>query len=1505
MSKFSIIPKGGGTARYSGCPTFTGTYMKPGMLEFREVASPTPVGWMVGDYVAYSRTGLTYRLYGIPQVKKQARSTKYGGAFIYQSVQLFDDSKQLEICPFRDLVPDDNRIHFSTQPSISTFEAVDGIARRIQACLDDMYPDSWVVRLATTEMGASQDLVDLMAEAREFTVSGVSLLGALDKVYEVWPEVGWVFSHDSTTGKNVLTIGGAGLTSTASYQYSKGNGLNSITRTAANADEIANRIFAYGSLRNMLPGWYNSQNIKDAESVDIQNLMIPVSEWGLTDGERDAAKAYVEDDDSIAKNGLRPVTVYFDGSGEYPEIYPTLRETTIGMVRTAIGDSTAKYYPSTAIYADPDERIDTILSAQETFDSGLAGDVGKSAAVSESEVLGNLSGSGTVAGGSNTSVILATRTFTMTKTSQTDFFVSITGDGTITPSGGSGVVDLAISIQKGDGTNFTEIKRQLFELEQDENGVFHTYPVSTKASSVSIVSGDVIRVYLSVFIMNTSSTTLSYSYSISPGFNFSAEFSRKKSFNISVRQLGFDIEAQANLGEGKTIAMRSGKCAGRSFSIKSVQYDATTDSWALECWRSEDESLSQWFPNTDYPIEADDEFVLLDIAMPDIYVQMAEQRLLTAAQELLSDVSVERWQYIPEIDAKFMVESGRSILPAQNMVLTDIDIVGSSPESILIDTVTISEGEAAIPTYKVTLRDRKRKTFTEAKGADSISSKPVSNATQEEITSLQGGGDSFFKLDENGNVTLKPQYKNLWVSGWMAAGGVGSQSSGGGGLITSVRGVADLGTSIPTESLTDTFSAKAIETIWEAVLDLQQGTSNVSLVNGASYSTLTVNGVSADFYTKAQVDSLMANIDLSDYVTETDLETELAGYVTTVALTTALAGVNTLDTITTNQDGTVDFTWKDGNIVKVDLNHEHSNYVPKSLTINGVDLSQNRTFYVGTSPIQATAQAQNLTGILSIKAVASNTSMLVWDNDHGAWRVMGNLYADGWVAAGGIGSGSGGGGGTSSLYGLIEVESTTSPSANDVFYFNGTQWTNSPLKTVNNTSILGSGNITVSGGTEVEVYNLLSTGTRVATIRIGGSSGTAYDILAPTSGGGGASSLNDLSDVTISSVANGDLLVYNSSNSQWENVAKATALTDYALKAGSFTYNFQANSIIFNGGTLTGTTTLELAHRLVYSYTESGASVDDPVVTVSKTIAFLDDIPAHQTVTLTGGTNNGTLKLTTAAGTVDNIAVTGLQALAYKASLVASDIPDISGTYVTISGTQTITGAKTFSADIITGSDIVPSADLDSSLGYSNRRFANGNFQTVGASNIYLKNSTNGNSGLLNASSGWLILRVGADISTSYKQLIFHESNGFYPDTTGVNLGYTGSSNRWATIYGIDMDLTGNVTMASNKHIDLGPVRLEFANGALHVTTNDSTNYPNIGFYADGFVASGGVGTSGGGSVSGDYVSYGEAQSLSSSEKLQARTNIGVPTIVLLDDESELPASPDSNTIYLIKEATA
>src|SRR4029434_6351606 len=51
-------------------------------------------------------------------------------------------------------------------------------------------------------------------------------------------------------------------------------------------------------------------------------------------------------------------------------------------------------------------------------------------------------------------------------------------------------------------------------------------------------------------------------------------------------------------------------------------------------------------------------------------------------------------------------------------------------------------------------------------------------------------------------------------------------------------------------------------------------------------------------------------------------------------------------------------------------------------------------------------------------------------------------------------------------------------------------------------------------------------------------------------GGGGANNLNDLADVLITSVANGDVLTYNGTASQWMNVPPAGGGTSYFAGLG-------------------------------------------------------------------------------------------------------------------------------------------------------------------------------------------------------------------------------------------------------------------------------------------------------------------------------------------------------------------
>lgn len=1030
MAKFKIYSPAG-TEIYEGTPSFTGQYMAPGLLEFREIASPVPLDLVAGCYVDYTRTGFRYRIYGVPQVKKQARQRSYGGAFMYQNVQLYDASKMLEYCPFRDLVKGDNRIHFSTQPSISTFEGVDGLARRFEACLQDQYgANSWRVRVATVaDDGISQDLADLMADAREFTVSGVNILECLSKVYEIWPDVGWVYTVEE--GIDTIIIGGAGLNANqGTYAYGKGLGLTSLTRTVANADEMANRIYAYGSSRNMLPRWYNNQTIKDAESVDIQNLMIPASSWGITDGLPDASKAYVENRTSITKIGLRPATVYFDGSGEYPEIYPTLRNATIGEVRAALGSSSAKYYPSTSIYSNPSERVDKILAVPTAFDSGLAGDTsGKTTIGTEYTDVDASQSVSFPAGIAYMPVYNYQGTYTPSASGTLSLTLDLNLSGAISLTGIKSVtVTATIRRQEYQGLVLLSGKRTIDAVPGASSVQLGN--MSFSSARVPVSTGDTYNVLITIAAdAELSDEERTCGVDISGGISKSIANYRSKTFTVTLKQIGFDISEQAALGDGKTISMRSGSCVGRSFTINTVQYNSASDDWTLECFRSEDESLSQWFPNTDYPVRAGDEFVLLDIAMPEIYIGIAEGRLLQAAQDLLSDTATERWQYVPDIDAKYMVENSRIIRAGEYMTLLDPEIIeegtdgyvyfktsndeylltsngekivvgGGMVTAILVDTVVINEGEAAIPTYKVTLRDRKRKTWTESESAPTSTSKSVGTVSETTTQSSSGSGDSFWTLDDNGNVTLKPQYENAWVPGWLAAGGIGTESSGGVSFLKELTDIyhnengilrAD-GTAVQNG---DVLVYDSTNARWSAAAQSGGGGgSSVSWGEESGYTApLTVDGVSK---------TVLLNGALSGYL-------PLTGGTLTGPLRLKNTG---------NYGLAINFG--DGNYVYL---KEATDDVLSIYARNGISLSASET-----------------------------SSKFEWDSANNAWHFHGNVYADGWLAAGGIGSGS-------------------------------------------------------SGGSNVSISNLLSSGTRVATITI---DGTDYDILAPSGGSGGGGTVTSV-----------------------------------------------------------------------------------------------------------------------------------------------------------------------------------------------------------------------------------------------------------------------------------------------------------------------------------------------------------------------------------------------------------
>lgn len=518
------------------------------------------------------------------------------------------------------------------------------------------------------------------------------------------------------------------------------------------------------------------------------------------------------------------------------------------------------------------------------------------------------------------------------------------------------------------------------------------------------------------------------------------------------------------------------------------------------------------------------------------------------------------------------------------------------------------------------------------------------------------------------SIKLKSEYTGLWTEGWMAAGGIGTGNSGGGGLVETVSRWSDLQnmSTAPEDGTSAVFNSRAVYEVYQAVKALQQSTPNISLSNGNSYSTLSVNGTSAEFYTKSQVDSLLANIDLSGYVTTQDLTTALSSYVTANDLTTAIGNINHLSSVTTNRDGTMDFNWKNGDVTRADLSHRHldyensistinANYVPKSRTINGHSLSSDVTLsatadlgvatwamdrvssgttipfdrlpglYTAGTKVTSAANFGTLLGVTAISRDLSSTgsepSLIKWEPNAGgsgvgAWHFYGNLYADGWVAAGGIGDD---GGSVSYLNDIGDV-SLSSPSNGQVLGYSSGNWINTSLKTINGLSIIGSGDITVQGGGSSVSWGTYSSTAHTIELTV---NGTSYVLCENGySAGGGVSSESDP--------------VFTASPAYGITAAKITEWDNKSTFSGN--YNDLTNKpTLFSGrwADLTGKPTIP---------------------------STLDEIQD---------------------GTVRKL----------------SD-------YVDLTGTQTISGSKTFSAANLVANNLAPLSEQEQgSIGYGSRRW--------------------------------------------------------------------------------------------------------------------------------------------------------------------------------------------------------
>lgn len=637
--------------------------------------------------------------------------------------------------------------------------------------------------------------------------------------------------------------------------------------------------------------------------------MLPPDTWGQTDNLPDARKAYLENAEAVAKYGVIPKTHYFDSEDAGADIYPTIERLTIGEIRDAMSPDD-DYYPSES-YADTD-RADAVLSAENPSDDGVINPNGKEYDAKAYLSIQSLDKTVNMVGGLRESPLLTDHPL-FSKTIETDFsrgkvVVDLSQTIAIPDKGFSSVVarvTIGDDEQAGYGTTVGSNTFPAVKSEDGKNWEIKLGRISAEYGKSGLYDNTEYNVYGHVSItantVGVESSEITIVFRPGSG-SIGIKRILDKTFRLNLKQIGFDINEQASLGKGKTISMKTGACAGRNFVISDCFYSSAYDSWVLTCKRQQDDTLGMLFPNNAYEIAEGDTFVLVDIAMPSLYISVAMNRLFSEGQKFLARASKIQSHYEPSIDAKVMAESGRTLREGMFMEITDEDVVDNTTDYILIDTLSIAEDESAIPTYKVTLRERRRVTY---KGTPSATSATETKSVEDE-TEVQPNVDltgyaketyvndkvsevnnllaSMWSLDDDGNLVTDRNViikNNLIVTKDTSTGGTGTDQ-GVSGTVTGIR--VDSNTVLePTNGIVDMSNVLAnlevdvdlsnYYTKQETLAEIAEAIAGIDIPSLEGYAKLTDIPSLDGYATEAYVTDAITALNLGQYATTASLAT--------------------------------------------------------------------------------------------------------------------------------------------------------------------------------------------------------------------------------------------------------------------------------------------------------------------------------------------------------------------------------------------------------------------------------------------------------------------------------------------------------------------------------------------------------------------------------------------------------------------------------------------------------
>lgn len=672
--------------------------------------SHAPINFEIGDYIDYRLE--RFYLNVLPSSKKQCSRNGSKNAFAYENVQFMSVSDELVRCDFLDVVKKDNNIHWTALPTFSFYcEGVKNLAERIQANLDRVYGENvWTIQIDKTYEDSRKDI--------QISISNQSVWDALLLVNTT-------FKTNFIIRGRTVTIGTTSNNIDHVFSCGIGRGLLSITRASDTNQKVITRLRAFGNTTNVPTNYYKYLCMK------IMREYVVPTDLEMTLTVFDRTKWYVTTltlHDKWAQDGLSyscktetpPRDSYEDFDKFIKYMHPTLEITYDGnkVVYATVGKW--EYEGKTTYrYIVVDEAFWHYMSNRRP-EGKVTLSFGGTSALNYNYIVNTNKGSMTSANYPNNMAItrLMLPGFPIGD-KETD------KDGEIKTD--CGYVDKAY---------------EGYKLIVTSNDVYIESPqkkiAGLREGSVYIDGTDNevtdYNVYPSIEDMTVEDLNKAGIYPVlDDGDNGKLNQVAKSSkiedngdsdYNtgqasetfVWIKDLGFNIWDYRTGSETPNIYLKSGKCVGRTFDIKNCIRDG--NKYKLTIIRKSDNDLNILYPNSQSPIAGGDEFVILNIKMPDVYYKAASQRLLKYALLYLKENDKTKFSYTPVVDNLWIARQHDATLDAKSiytnikegdrMEIDEASDLGIA-SSIFISNLKITESEdSLIPLVEISLQDDKK-----------------------------------------------------------------------------------------------------------------------------------------------------------------------------------------------------------------------------------------------------------------------------------------------------------------------------------------------------------------------------------------------------------------------------------------------------------------------------------------------------------------------------------------------------------------------------------------------------------------------------------------------------------------------------------------------------------------------------------------------------------------------------------------------------------------------------